>query len=134
MTSIILKIFLISALINLFWEAIHSKLYKSKLKENKIKYKFIIIIASILDGVAISLIYFITVLIFNNESILNNIYQIVLFIILALLTAFIIEKIALKINLWSYKNKMLRIINIGITPLIQLATTGIITFIIVFLI
>lgn len=128
-----LKIFVFSSLINLLWEVSHSGLYKTCQKSPLNKYVIRILRASFFDGLWITIFYLLTIFIFNNVNIINNMYQIFLFIILALLYAFICEKISLKHKRWEYTNKMPTIFRVGVTPLFQLAITGLLTFLFVFL-
>src|SRR3989304_3085656 len=102
MIPLILHIFIISFLINLLYEIIHSQLYKTCLKMDLKKYIPLIIGASVKDGLWITFFYFITSIIFNTEQILNNPYQLFLFVILSLSFSFIDEKISLKMKRWKY--------------------------------
>jgi hypothetical protein len=132
MLLIVFKIFLISFLINLAWEISHSILYNTCLKLSLKKYVRLIIWASIKDGLWISLFYIISVYIFNNINILTNSIQLLFFVIISLIFAFITEKIAIKYKRWEYSDKMPKIFGAGITPLPQIALTGILTFFLIF--
>jgi len=133
MLLILFKVFLISFLINLAWEVGHSVLYDTCLKLPFKKYTRLIIWTSIKDGFWISLFYVISVYIFNNVNILTNNIQFLFFVIISLIFAFITEKIAIKYKRWEYSDKMPKILGVGITPLPQIALTGILTFLLVFL-
>lgn len=132
MLLILFKIFLISFLINLVWEIAHSVLYNTCLKLTLKKYTRLIIWASIKDGFWISLFYAISIYIFNNINILTNYTQLLFFVIVSLIFAFITEKIAIKYKKWEYSDRMPKILGVGITPLPQIALTGILTFLLVF--
>ena len=134
MIYILIQIFLISFLINLFWEIIHSQLYTTCLKLQLKKYIPLIIGASFKDGLWISFFFLISVFIFSNVNILNNAFQLLLFVVLALLFSFIDEKISIKMKRWEYSKQMPLIFGVGITPLLELAVTGILTFVYVFLV
>ena len=134
MISILVQIFLISFLINLLWEIIHSQLYITCLKLPLKKFIPLIIRASLKDGFWISLFFLVSVIVFGNINILTNTYQLSLFIFLALTFSFIDEKVSLKMKRWEYTKQMPKIFGVGITPLLELATTGILTFLYVFLI
>jgi len=134
MISILLQIFLISFLINLLWEIIHSRLYTTCLKAPLKKYIPLIVGASLKDGFWISLFFLVGVYIFENVNILTNTTQFMLFIFLALAFSFVDEKISLKIKKWEYSKQMPKIFGVGITPLIEIAITGILTFLYVFLV
>ena len=90
MLLILFKIFLISFLINLVWEISHSVLYDTCLKLPLKKYTRLIIWASIKDGFWVSLFYIISFYIFNNINILTNYAQLLFFVIVCLIFAFII--------------------------------------------
>ncbi len=134
MISILLQIFLISFLINLLWEIIHSQLYITCLKLPLKKYIPLIVRASLKDGLWISLFFLISVIALGSVNILANTYQLFLFIFLALIFSFIDEKVSLKMKRWEYSKQMPKIFGVGITPLLELAITGILTFLYVFLI
>lgn len=134
MLSILLQIFIISSLINLFWEVIHSQLYTTCQKLSLNKYIPLIIKVSLKDGFWISIFYIISFFIFQNTNILLNTNQLILFILLALSFSFIDEKISLKMKRWEYTAEMPTIFKVGITPLLELAVTGTLTFLYIFLI
>lgn len=130
---IALQVFLTSFLLNLFWELVHSQLYETCLKLPLKKFIPVIIKVSLSDGLWITLFFTLSVFIFRNTNILNNNYQILFFIIVSLISAFVWEKIALRLKRWEYAETMPKLFGVGITPLLQLAVTGILTFIFIFL-
>jgi hypothetical protein len=134
MISILLQIFLISFLINLLWEVIHSQLYTTCLKAPLKKFIPLIIGASLKDGFWISFFFGISVYIFGNVNILTNLHQLLFFTFLALSFSFIDEKISLKKKRWEYSKQMPKIFGVGITPLLEVAITGIATFLYIFLV
>ena len=134
MIIISFQIFLISFLINLLWEVIHSQLYETCLKTSLKEFIPLIIGASLKDGFWILGFYLTSVFIFEEINILANPLQLSVFILLALLFSFIDEKTAIKLKRWEYSKQMPKIFGVGITPLLELAITGILTFFYVFLI
>jgi hypothetical protein len=134
MLSIVLQVFLISFLINLLWEVIHSQLYTTCLKAPLKKYIPLIIGASLKDGWWISLLFGITVILFRNINILSNLPQLIFFVVLSLAFSFYVEKTALKKKRWEYAKQMPTIFGVGITPLLEIAITGIVAFLYVFLV
>jgi len=78
------------------------------------------------------LFFIISVFIFKNINILENSYQLLFFLILSFSFSFIDEKISLRMKRWEYSEKMPKIFNVGITPLFEIAFTGILTFLCVF--
>ncbi len=133
MTPILLiQIFLISFLVNLLWEVLHSRLYKTCLEMEFSKFPTLITIMSLKDGFWITLFYAVSILIFKQIEILNNYPELSFFIILVLIFSFIDEKISLKKARWEYSQQMPIIFGVGVTPLLELAITGIISFAIIF--
>ena len=134
MISILLQIFLISFFLNLLWEIIHSQLYETCLKASLKKFIPLIILASIKDAFWISLFFIISVYIFKNINIILNLPQIIFFIFLAFAFSFLDEKISLAKNRWRYSKQMPTVFKVGVTPLFEIAITGVLTFLYVFLI
>lgn len=132
MALALFQIFLISFLINLLWEVVHSQMYETCLKLPRKKFIPLIVGASLKDGLWISVFFLISVLIFGDVNILANLSQLAAFVLMALVFSFIDEKISLKLKRWEYSKQMPRIFGVGITPLIELAVTGIMTFFYVF--
>ena len=129
---IIFIVFIFSYLINLFWEVAHSLLYNwSQFPLSNDVYFYIpkILKATLGDAFIISFIFLINSFFRKKTewvySIRKNDY--LAFILLGLIFAVIIEIRALMLNLWSYNSYMPTILGIGLTPLIQLSITGIIT-------
>jgi len=97
-----------------------------------LKYPKLITIMSLKDGFWITFFYIISFLIFKQMEILSNYPELIFFIVLALAFSFIDEKISLKKSRWEYSPQMPTIFGIGITPLFELAVTGVISFTIIF--
>ena len=132
MMAILFQIFLIAFLINLLWEVIHSQLYETCLKSPLKKFIPLIIGASLKDGLFISLFYLTSAIIFGQINILADRSQLLAFIFLALSFSFIDEKISLKLGRWQYAKAMPKVFGVGLTPLLELAVTGVLTFLYVF--
>lgn len=138
----VLKIFLISFLINIIWEFYHCKLYSTCLNWTQKKRILLLFYASIKDALLIVTFYLISIFplvglkkaLFGNENILSIPLSFSYFIILSLFFSFVDEKISIKYKRWEYSPKMTKVFGVGITPFLELAATGIITFIIIFLI
>jgi hypothetical protein len=129
---IILKIFFFSFLLNVVWELGHSLLYTTCHKCTIIEYRNLMLGQSLKDGFWIIIFYGFTVIIFNNLNILNNPWQLFAFVVLGLLFSFIDEKVSLKLKRWEYTKAMPTLFGAGLTPLLEIAVTGIIAFYIVF--
>ncbi len=120
-------IFLIIVLIlNLIWEFSHYRLYNDLSSITGAPH---LIIAAITDVLWIFLIYIIISMINRNFNWINKPHKkdYILFILFALIVATLIEIINIKLGRWSYKESMPTILRIGISPLIQLAITGLIS-------
>lgn len=96
------------------------------------QYVPLIITMSGKDGIWITLFYALTVLVFKNIYIFGNHLQLTAFIVLGLLFSFVDEKISLKLKRWQYAPSMPTLFGVGLTPLLEIAVTGIITFLLVF--
>ena len=134
MISILFRIFILSFLLNLLWEVSHSVLYKTCLKLSLKKYVPLMIKTSFKDGLLIIVIYLITIFMFNNINIINNYLQLSIFVVFSLILCYINEIVSIKYKRWEYADNMPKLLGVGITPLIQIAITGILTFLFVFLI
>ena len=119
------QIFITSATLNLVWEVAHSLLYETALAIPVQQYSPMILSMSAKDGLWITLFYAASALLFKNINILKNRGQLVAFIIMALLFSFFDEKISLSMGRWEYAAAMPTLLGVGVTPLFQLAITGI---------
>lgn len=130
--NILISIFGLSFLLNLIWEVKHSTLYTTTLNMELRKYAPYIIKQSLKNGFFVTILYLATFFVFKNIDITSNLYQLSTFAIISVLFSFIDEKISLKKERWKYDRRMPLFFGVGITPLIEFAITGIITFFIVF--
>ncbi len=129
----LIEIFFISFLINLLWEVVHSQLYITCLIAPLKRFISLIIFASLKDGFFVTLFFLISVWIFKSIHILENPVQLIFFVFLSLLFSFLDEKISLKMGRWKYSLHMPLVQGIGISPLLELAVTGIASFLYVFM-
>lgn len=89
-------------------------------------------IMSVKDGFCVTLFFLITVLAFNNTNILENYWQLAVFALLGLAFSALDEKISIKRQRWEYSTKMPKILGVGLTPLLEIAVTGVLTFVLIF--
>ena len=129
-----IQIFLVSFFINLLWEINHSVLYTTCLKMKLKPCVRLRTVMSIKDGFWVTLFYVISVFLFDNLNILQNPLQLLLFLMLALFFSFADEKISIKKKRWEYSHKMPLLLGVGVTPFFELATTGTVSFFVVFII
>jgi hypothetical protein len=121
----ILLVFVISFVLNWGWENLHARLYDNY-KGGKIT-QFILLRATLADAFMITALASPFIL-----YILPMSYRWLLPVI-ALIVAVLIEKSAMKQNRWAYKPSMpiIPILNVGLTPTIQLALLGYISLLLV---
>ncbi len=132
---IILSLVIISFFISLFWEIAHSLLYNWNALplQNDVYFYIQKILLSTLGDVMYIVIIFLTISIFKRK--ISWIYSpkkldYIFIVILGLLFAVFIEIKANIFNLWSYNQYMPQLLGIGLTPLIQLAITSLLTLMI----
>lgn len=115
-------IFLLAFLLNLVWENLHSLLYDNYMGGEITE--FILIRASLFDAILITLI----LLPFLHSSLMKN--RSWLIVVIATIVAILNEWYGLGTGRWSYNLWMpiLPIINIGLTPAIQLGLLGWVTY------
>jgi hypothetical protein len=136
-SSIIIMIVVVGFFLNLLWEVAHSMLYdwdKPPLVNNIYKYiPRIIGFATLLDAV-----WIFTFLLWN--SLLQSGFQwlydptrgdYLVLVILGIIYAIVIEVIAVVFNMWSYNRYMPVILGIGLSPLLQLAFTSVLSLYII---
>lgn len=127
----IVMIFLSAFILNAIWELLHYRLYFDLSGIPQYPH---LLLATFTDAIIISIIFII--ISFKNKD--KNLKWIgrpkwldyLIIIIIGLGVAIFIELRALGIERWAYKESMPVIFGIGLSPLLQLATTGIITLLI----
>ena len=112
MVVLLIKILTTALLFNLLYELCHSFLYKTCLEAKLEKYVYLILKAAVFDGLIIVAGHVITG---GNRAI---------FIALCLLFAYVWEVYSLKKKKWECSKNMPLVLGVGVTPLIQLAVTG----------
>ncbi len=123
-------VFFFSFFLNFFWESIHAVLFyeghSSYLSSYFIK---IISYASTIDALIIFIIFSLGCLFFGKTCWLENykFKEASFTIILGIIIAAIIETKALIFNQWIYNEIMPTILGIGLSPLVQLAITGVLS-------
>ena len=114
-------------ILNIIWEYLHAHLYISEMLVTS--YNYILIRASIID---VLIICFILMFIsFKNKEVKwitgPKFMDYLFIIIMGIFIAVIIELNALEKGKWMYKEAMPLIFGIGLSPLIQLAVTSILS-------
>ena len=121
------KIFFIyttAFILNVFWENLHSVLYASY--RGGVITELILVRASLFDALIITII----LLPFLYFDVLKK--NVWLMLVIAIVVAIINEWYGLGVGRWAYNSLMpiLPIFHVGLTPAIQLAVLGYITFIV----
>ncbi len=129
---LLLTVFIVAFFLNLLWENLHSLLYgwnKFPLQNDVYFYVYRILRSTFIDGILITLIFLINIFLKKDFNWINKPkkrdYYLLAF--LGLLFAATIEIKSKVFNSWNYNEYMPLIFGIGISPLIQLAVTGILT-------
>lgn len=128
MITFLIKIFIIGFFLNLLYELLHSLLYKTCLEAKLPKYIYLILKACIFDAVLIVTIYYFSFLIFQNQNLFLNFYQTAFVVLVSIIFAYFYEIYAINNKRWEYSKAMPKIFGAGITPIIQIALTGILTY------
>lgn len=120
---------LIVLVLNLIWEFSHYQLYNDL---TGIPQTLHIIIASFSDVFWVFIIFFFVFLINRGIEWMENPTKkdYFLIVIFGLVIAILIEIINLNLERWAYKEIMPTILGIGLSPLLQLAITGVLSLLI----
>lgn len=110
-------LFGLTLILNLVWEFWHVRFYSPAILAENIT--LLLVIASLVDAAIITFVFKLT-------QKLTSQFKLTGFILLLLLIAVLIEKVSLSLGLWTYSNQMpmVPILNVGLTPFVQLAITG----------
>lgn len=120
-------IFIFSYLLNFLWEAIHAyTLYQSHDFQAS-KYVPMLLYASLIDSLLICLIFFVGFLVLKRIIKANKTKEVVFILIAGFIISSIIELKALLFKQWSYNDIMPTIFGMGLSPLLQLPITGLIS-------
>lgn len=120
--SFFAALFVFAFALNIFWENVHAPLY-TDFKGSAITKRLLIFMA-LKDALVICLLFFIA----KNFVPANQ--MLVAFVIMAVLFAITIEKHALATGRWHYKARMslIPLLQTGVSPTVQLATTGLLAY------
>lgn len=128
--KIFLIIFSVAFILNAIWELLHYRLYYDLSGIPQYPH---LLLATITDALIITAIFLVISLRNKNPSWIKKPRKSDYFIIilLGLFIAAFIETRALTIGRWAYKEAMPTILWIGMSPLLQLATTSVLTLVII---
>ncbi len=124
------NIIILSIPINFIWEMLQMPLYSNMHWD--LRSSLYCSVASIGDAVMILIIYFfVSFLLKNKYWILElQINSIILSILIGFVLSFMVEDMALTLNLWKYSNLMPTLINsnIGVSPILQMVILPLLVF------
>jgi len=114
-----------SFLLNFCWESLHGLLYEGHPEMAASAYVPMMLLAALMDTLAIALLYSITALFarswFWDKGLRNRLF----FLCIGLLAASLLEYVSINsFLLWHYLPSMPVIFGIGLFPLVQLSFTG----------
>ena len=133
MISIFIKVLFTAFFINLLYEMVHSLLYKTCHEASLKKYVYLMLKAATFDSIAITVMYYVIYKAFLGQASASATRApLIVFFVMSLLFAYAWEKYALQHKRWEYTEKMPIILGVGLTPLVQLFLTGLLTFYVVF--
>jgi len=129
--SALALILIFSYFLNYTWESVHESYLYNVFKCMADKYILMILIASVWDALLTAGIYLVTAMLWKDILWLKKMTgrQVSISCLIGLVIAVIIEYwYALVTKQWSYSPLMPTIFGIGVSPLIQLSTTGLLSF------
>jgi len=128
--KLFLLVILIALIFNLIWEFLHYQLYIDSSGITKVPH---LILASLSDALIILVFFIIISLVHKSIKWIKKPSSLdyLLIILFGLITATTIEIINLNLGRWAYRSIMPTILGIGLSPLVQLSITGILTAILI---
>ena len=127
---LIILIFITAFILNGIWELFHYRLYFDLSGIPKYPH---LLLATVTDAIIITVIFLIISLKNKDFDWIKKTKKLdyIITIIISLSVAIFIELRALRIERWAYKTTMPTIFGIGLSPLLQLAVTAILSLLIV---
>src|SRR3989338_6314850 len=95
MVKTLIKILIVAVVLNLIYELLHSRLYKTCLEASFKKYWFLMIKACIFDGIAITIIYYFS-------QLFPDYLKLIIFSVATLAFAYFWELHSIKKGKWEY--------------------------------
>ncbi len=131
MTTVLI-LFAAAFALNLVWEYFHSRLYETCRNMERGAYHRLMWSMSAKDAIEICVFYGIAAALFHQWNIMNNLWALVVFALLALGFAFVDETISIRRGHWQYSDAMPLVLGVGVTPLLELVVTGLVALFIIF--
>ncbi|MBI5065153.1 hypothetical protein HZA97_02850 [Candidatus Woesearchaeota archaeon] len=123
-------VFILAFLLNFFWESWHAVLfYEDHATYKSLFFVKMITYASFMDALLILLIFVIGCLLWKDFNWMKKykMKKVLFTAVLGVIIAVIIEAKALYFKQWAYNEIMPTIFGMGLSPLVQLSITGVIT-------
>lgn len=130
--ALLAQIFLVGCVLNLVWEVAHCQLYETCRRQSWGKNAPLLIIMALKDGGFIVFFYLVSAAVVQSFDVTRHARALLLFVALSLGFAFLDETVSLRMRRWEYTAAMPRIFGVGVTPLLEVALTGLVTFVVVF--
>lgn len=126
------KVWLVAFGLNLLWEFGHCRLYETCRRMPWRRLMPLLVRMAGKDGLLLVLFYVIASWLTDSTAVVNDGAALVIFIVLCLAFAFIDERVSLRLKRWAYAAAMPTVGGVGVSPLLELAVTGLVTLLIVF--
>lgn len=121
---LITRLFVIAFGLNVIWEFAHCRFYETCQRQTWAQNFPLLLTMSAKDALIIVLFYFITIILWQPADILAHPGAAATFLALALGFSFIDEKLSVNYGRWEYARAMPTIFGVGVTPLLEIAATG----------
>ena len=128
---VLISIFIFSYMVNFIWEALHAVFLYEGHDFNAMKYVVMVSYVSLMDGFLVVGIYIFVAVLWRDVAWIRemNRKQICTVLLAGLLLAAAIEYSKVFVTrTWSYNRLMPTIFGLGLSPLLQLSSTGLWTF------
>lgn len=123
-----LALWIASFFLNFFWESLHGLLFQDHPAMAAVRYVPMMLEMAVYDAFAVSGVYLLVSLLNRAPVWRPTLRNILLYEVLAVFTAAFTEHAAVRIlHQWAYLPSMPLVFGLGITPLVQLALTGLVS-------
>jgi hypothetical protein len=118
------QLFMVGFGLNLAWEVAHCCLYETCRLQTWQQNVPLLTAMAVKDAFWITLFFFVSAAAAGAGSTLVSPVALMLFAILALTFSFLDEKVSVRLGRWEYAAAMPTVFGVGVTPLLELAVTG----------
>lgn len=124
--TLLTQLFAVGTALNLIWEVSHCWLYTTCRQQTWRQNVPLLVSMAIKDGFFITLLYSVASTVTGNSANPVDPITLTLFAVVALTFSFVDEKVSLRLGRWQYTASMPLIFGVGLTPLLEIALTGLI--------